>query len=106
MSTFSWNSTYRFLTQGKRWWISRLVFALSFPTMAETVYFGGITATRCTWSTWIGGAGHQGRQHRPTRDTQDVGGHRGELDPGILQDRVEPVGLPGPVLEEGLPGPA
>jgi len=41
---------YTFLISGNRWRISRLVFALIFPTMAETAYFGGITATRWRWS--------------------------------------------------------
>ena len=36
---------------------------------------------------------------------QDVARHGRELDPRILEDLVEPVGLTGAVLEEGLPVP-
>jgi hypothetical protein len=38
---------------GNRWRISRLVFALIFPTIADTAYFGGITATRWMGSGWM-----------------------------------------------------
>src|SRR5262245_34546552 len=44
---------YIFLIQGKRWRISRLVWALILPTMADTAYLGGITITRGIGSTWM-----------------------------------------------------
>ncbi len=40
-----------FLITGKRWWISRLLFALIFPKIADTARLGGITAIRLTWPT-------------------------------------------------------
>jgi hypothetical protein len=39
--------------------VSRLVFTLIFPTIAEIPYFGVITTTGCTWPTWV--------LHRSTR---------------------------------------
>ncbi len=41
----------------------------------------------------VGGSGHQRVEHRATRDTEDVGGDAVELDPGVLQRLVQPVGL-------------
>jgi len=40
----------------------------------------------------IRGAGYQCHQHRATRYTQRVGGHAGELDAGVLQNLVQPIG--------------
>ena len=34
-------------------------------------------------------------QHRPSRDPEDVGGHRRQLDPGVLQFLLQPLRLPG-----------
>jgi hypothetical protein len=48
------------------------------------------------------GAGHQGFQHRPAGHTKHVGGHAGELDPSVLQDLVQPLDLPGALLDLGL----
>lgn len=33
-------------------------------------------------------------EHRPTRDTEDVGGHGGELDPGVLQQFLQALHFP------------
>src|SRR5215831_4206458 len=44
---------YIFLIQGKRWRISRLVWALILPTMADTAYFGGITIPKWIGSIWM-----------------------------------------------------
>ena len=48
------------------------------------------------------GAGDQGFQHRPAGDADDVGGHAGELDPGVLEDLVQSLHLPGALLDLGL----
>ena len=48
------------------------------------------------------GAGHQRVQHRPAGDAQHVGGHAGQLDPGVLQDLLQPLGLPGALLDQRL----
>lgn len=53
----------------------------------------------------IGGALEEGLQHGPPGDPEDVGRHRGELDPRILEDLVEPVRLPAPLLDEDLAVP-
>jgi len=46
--------------------------------------------------------GDQGFQHRPARDPDDVGGHAGELDPGVLEHLVQPLDLPAAFLDLGL----
>jgi hypothetical protein len=52
------------------------------------------------------GAAHQHLQHPPARDPQRVGGHTGQLDPGVLQDLVQPLRLPGALLDlrPAIPG--
>ena len=43
-------------------------------------------------------AGDQGLQHSPARLAQHVGGHRVELDAGVLQQLLDALGLLGPLL--------
>jgi hypothetical protein len=42
--------------------------------------------------------GDQRLQHRPARDAEDVGGHRGQLDQGVLQQLLQPLLVPGALL--------
>jgi len=46
--------------------------------------------------------GHQRLQHRPARDPQDVGGHAGQLDPGVLQHLLQPLHLTGALVDDRL----
>jgi hypothetical protein len=39
--------------------------------------------------------GDQRLQHRPSGDPHDVGGHRGQLDQGVLQQLLQPLHVPG-----------
>jgi hypothetical protein len=50
----------------------------------------------------IGGPTHQCLQHRPARDSQHVGGHTAQLDPGVLQHLVQPLGLTGALIDQRL----
>jgi hypothetical protein len=50
----------------------------------------------------VADAGDQGLQHRPAGDTQDVGGHTRQLDAGVLQQLLQPLGLAGAFLDHGL----
>ena len=49
-------------------------------------------------SVGIPAAGHQRQEHVPTGLAQDVRRHRRQLDPGVLQDLVEALDLPSPLL--------
>jgi hypothetical protein len=42
-------------------------------------------------------------QHRPPGDTQDVGGYRTDLNPGILELLLQPLGLPGTFNRQSSP---
>jgi hypothetical protein len=44
----------------------------------------------------------QGGQHRPARDPNHVGGHRVQLDPGVLQGLLDPLDLGGVGLDQAL----
>ena len=50
-------------------------------------------------------AGDQRLDHRPPGHAQDVGGHRGQLDPGILQQLLQPLDLPAAFAGDRGPGP-
>ena len=39
--------------------------------------------------------GDQRFEHGPSRDPGDVGGHRGQLDPGVFEQLLQPLDLPG-----------
>jgi hypothetical protein len=41
----------------------------------------------------VGRAGQERVEHRPPGDAEDVAGEAVELDPGVLEDLVQPVGL-------------
>jgi hypothetical protein len=46
----------------------------------------------------IGGPTDQRLQHRPARDPQHIRGHTAQLDPGVLQHLVQPLGLASALL--------
>lgn len=50
-------------------------------------------------------AADQGGEHCPAGDAEVVGGDRGELDAGVLEDLVQALGLAGPFLDLGLAVP-
>jgi hypothetical protein len=50
----------------------------------------------------VAGPLHQRLQHGPPGDPEEIGGHRGEIHPRVLQDLVEALGLPDPLLDLGL----
>jgi len=43
---------------------------------------------------WVALSIDEGRQHRPAGDTHDVGRYRGQLDPTVFQDLLDPLHLP------------
>jgi len=47
----------------------------------------------------VAGAAHQRGQHVAAGAAEDVAGHAGQLDPGVLQDLVQPLRLPGALLD-------
>jgi hypothetical protein len=49
--------------------------------------------------------GDQRLQHCPARDPGDVGGDRGQLDPGVLEQLLQPLDLPGPLAHARGAGP-
>ncbi len=49
-------------------------------------------------------AGDQRLQHPPARLAQHVGGHRVEVDAGVLQQRLDALGIPHPFLGQLGPG--
>lgn len=44
---------------------------------------------------WVAFAGDEGLQHRPAGNAQNVGDRDGQLDPGVLQELLQRLGLPG-----------
>jgi hypothetical protein len=50
----------------------------------------------------VGSALDQGPHHVPTGDAHHVGGHRRQLDPGVLEHLVQPVDLAGPGADQRL----
>ncbi len=46
----------------------------------------------------------QGLEHRPTGDPDDVGGHRGQLDAGVLEQLLQPLHLPRAFAGDRGPG--
>src|SRR5215208_927346 len=46
----------------------------------------------------IGGALDESIEHHPSGDPQHLAGHRGELYPGLLQDLLQALNLPGALL--------
>ncbi len=49
--------------------------------------------------------GDQRLEHRPARDPDDVGGHRGQLDAGVLEQLLQPLDLPAAFPGDRGPGP-
>jgi hypothetical protein len=45
-------------------------------------------------------AGDQRLEHRPPGDTEDVAGDRGELDQGVLEQLLQPLRVPGALLDQ------
>ena len=52
--------------------------------------------------TRVAGAGDQRLKHVSAGAAKDVAGHAGQLDPGVLQDLVQPLAFPGALLDLGL----
>ena len=50
----------------------------------------------------VTGARDEGFEHVPARLAQDVAGDRRKLDAGVLEDLVEALGLPAPLVYLGL----
>ena len=50
----------------------------------------------------VGHPGDQGVHHLPTRHTHHVGGYRGQRDPGVLEDLMQPVHLAGARSDQRL----
>jgi hypothetical protein len=50
----------------------------------------------------VGHPGDQGVHHLPPRHTHHVGGYRGQLDPGVLEDLMQPVHLAGARSDQRL----
>ena len=48
------------------------------------------------------GSRDQRVQHRPAGHAQHVAGDRAQLDPGVLQDLLQPLGFPGSLLDQRL----
>src|SRR5215204_2677824 len=50
----------------------------------------------------VGGALDEGIEHRPARDPEHASGHTRELYPGILQDLIQTLDLPGALFDQRL----
>jgi hypothetical protein len=50
----------------------------------------------------VADAGDERFEHLPGRHPEDVGDHRVQLDPGVLEQLLDPLGLPGAFLDQLL----
>ena len=53
---------------------------------------------------WIGATGNQGFQHRPPGHPGQVGGDRGQFDPGVFKQLLQPLDLSGAFTSDGGTG--